>query len=368
MNEKLAPSDQPILSPPTPQINELTLEQINTSASVEEIMSGFVPTPRFSHVSFENYRPDPKFPGQVEALEKVRDFVNNLAGGDEPRARFFGRWLHRSTEETENYKGLYLDGGYGVGKTHLLASAYRDAPSPKAYLSFQELTYTFGAMGMQACLDAFSAYRLICLDEFELDDVGNTMLAKTFLTGVTRDKTRIITTSNTLPSELGQGRFAAEDFKREIGQISAIFEPVRMEGEDFRHRDYRPGGFLPGLIPGEILLETYKNYIPQKEARLYVTFAELCSHLEKLHPIRYTRLLEPLEIIFLSGLGPMEDQTIALRFVHFIDKLYDQQVKLVLSASCPLTEIFPVEYRDKGYRKKYQRCLSRLTELLKESF
>ena len=56
----------------------------------------------------------------------------------------------------------------------------------------------------------------------------------------------------------------------------------------------------------------------------------------------------------------------ALRFVHFIDKLYDQRVKLAVSANCELHDLFLPEYRDKGYRKKYQRCLSRLTELLKE--
>ncbi len=345
---------------------ELTLEQIDVSASIQEIVQGFVPTPRFSHVSFENYRPDHNYPSQLAALHRVQNYVNGLAGSDEPRPRLFGRWLHRSEPQEDGPKGLYLDGGYGVGKTHLLASAYRDAPSPKAYLSFQELTYTFGAMGMQPCISAFSAYRLICLDEFELDDVGNTMLAKTFLTAVTQGKTRIITTSNTLPSELGQGRFAAEEFKREIGIIAATFEAVRIEGEDYRHRDYREGGHLPGLYAGEELRRTYDGYLPATHAKLYATFNELCAKLEKLHPIRYARLLDPLDAIFIEGLAPIDNQAVALRFVHFIDKLYDQQVKLAVSSSCDLPDLFLTEYRDKGYRKKYQRCLSRLTEMLKE--
>jgi cell division protein ZapE len=345
---------------------ELKLGDIDASASVEEIVKGFVPTPRFAHVSFETYRPDHNYPSQQAALERISDYVNNLAGSDEPRARFFGRWLHRNAPQPEGPKGLYLDGGYGVGKTHLLASAYREAPAPKAYLSFQELTYTFGAMGMQPCIEAFSAYRLICIDEFELDDVGNTMLAKTFLTAVTQGNTRIITTSNTLPTELGQGRFAAEEFKREIGIIAATFESVRIEGEDYRHRDYREGGFLPGLYSSAELQQAYQGYVPQGGAKLYATFDELCQHLEKLHPIRYARLLAPLDAIFLEGLAPIESQMVALRFVHFIDKLYDQQVKLAVSASCELHDLFLPEYRDKGYRKKYQRCLSRLTELLKE--
>ena len=43
---------------------------------------------------------------------------------------------------------LYLDGGFGVGKTHLLAAAYHAADVPRAYLSFQEMTYAVGAHGM----------------------------------------------------------------------------------------------------------------------------------------------------------------------------------------------------------------------------
>jgi cell division protein ZapE len=50
-----------------------------------------------------------------------------------------------------------------------------------------------------------------------------------------------------------------------------------------------------------------------------------------------------------------------------VDKLYDQQVRLAVATTCPLPEIFPAEYRNKGYAKKYQRCLSRLHELLTES-
>jgi cell division protein ZapE len=62
----------------------------------------------------------------------------------------------------------------------------------------------------------------------------------------------------------------------------------------------------------------------------------------------------------------MVNQDIALRFVHLIDKLYDQGIHLAASARCDLIDIFSPEYRDKGYAKKYRRCLSRLGELLRE--
>jgi len=56
--------------------------------------------------------------------------------------------------------GLYLDGGFGVGKTHLLASAYYllpgeapERPTPKAFVTFGELTQLGGVFGLVECID-----------------------------------------------------------------------------------------------------------------------------------------------------------------------------------------------------------------------
>lgn len=342
--------------------NELKLAQIDATASVDQIVAGFVPPPRFAQVSFANYQPDPTQPSQKIALERLELYVANLVKESQPPPTgLFGRW--RKPSPLEIAKGIYLDGGYGVGKTHLLASAYQAAPSPRAYLSFQELAYIIGAMGMQNCLAAFQAYRLICVDEFELDDVGNTMLAKTFITNLTQ--TRLITTSNTLPSDLGHGRFAAEDFRREIGQIAAVFEVVRIEGQDYRQRSQQTQGIIPKTT--NELKQSFAAYQPQSKAKLYASFDELTTHLSNLHPIGYSRLLTPLEAVFIADLTPIIDQNVALRFVHFIDKLYDRGIRFAASANCELIELFAAEYRDKGYAKKYRRCLSRLQELLNES-
>jgi cell division protein ZapE len=70
--------------------------------------------------------------------------------------------------------GLYLDGGFGVGKTHLLAAAYRalpdDAVHPKAFATFMELTQLAGVFGFVECIELLADYTLLCIDEFELDD------------------------------------------------------------------------------------------------------------------------------------------------------------------------------------------------------
>ena len=61
-----------------------------------------------------------------------------------------------------------------MGKTHLLAAAWHEAPDPKAYLTFAELAGIIGFLGMDQAIGAFSPHRLLCIDEFELDDIAQT--------------------------------------------------------------------------------------------------------------------------------------------------------------------------------------------------
>jgi len=77
--------------------------------------------------------------------------------------------------------GVYLDGGFGVGKTHLLASSFFDVPEPKAFATFGELTQLAGVFGFVECIELLADYVVVCIDEFELDDPGNTTLISRLL-------------------------------------------------------------------------------------------------------------------------------------------------------------------------------------------
>lgn len=126
------------------------------------------PAPRFAGKTFEQFVP--QHPSQAQALSEVKTFLENLTS-----AKSRG-WPWRKMPEG---KGLYLDGGYGVGKTHLLAAAYaacRIDVQRKAYLSFSDLVHAIGLLGVEAFQGKIKGYRLYCIDEFELDDPGNTTL------------------------------------------------------------------------------------------------------------------------------------------------------------------------------------------------
>ena len=57
------------------------------------------------------------------------------------------------------------------------------------------------------------------------------------------------------------------------------------------------------------------------------------------------------------------DEHAALRFVALVDRLYDNEVAVTLSAAGGDQNIFTPEMLRGGYRKKYFRALSRLSSL-----
>ena len=70
--------------------------------------------------------------------------------------------------------------------------------------------------------------------------------------------------------------------------------------------------------------------------------------------------------LLLKGVRPMTDQYDGLRWVHFVDKLYDNAVPFAATGKAGLTELFPAAWLNGPYGKKFSRCLSRMEEMLGE--
>ena len=315
---------------------------------VDQIVAELIPPPHFAQVSFDTYLPDPRQPTQAAAQAALIAFADRMR---QPDTR---KWWKRAAPP-ESRAGVYLDGGFGVGKTHLLASLWFSAPEPKAYGTFVEYTNLVGAMGFAATVEALSTRRLVCIDEFELDDPGDTVLMSTLLGRLVEAGVRLAATSNTLPDKLGEGRFAAEDFLREIQGLSAHFDVLRIEGEDYRHRG------LP-VAPTPSSDDEVRSRAERTPDSTLDDFRELQDHLGRVHPSRYGAMVEGLRAVHLTGVRTLTDQVQALRTVVLIDRLYDRDVPVVASG-IPLDRLFSEDMLRGGYRKKYRRALSRILAL-----
>ncbi len=320
------------------------------------LVAALVPPPRFDTVRFDSYLPDPGQPTQGAAVAGLRAFSDRVAAGPpEPRGRFR---LRRAPAPPEARAGVYLDGGFGVGKTHLLASLWHAAPAPRAFGTFVGYTHLVGALGFQATVEALSSHRLVCIDEFELDDPGDTVLMSSLLNRLVDRGVALAASSNTLPDRLGEGRFAAEDFLREIQGLAAHFDVLRVDGEDYRHRG------LPDAPPPADD-DTVLRVAAATPGATVDRFDALVGHLARVHPSRYGDLLDGVQAVHLLGVRPLRDQAAALRLVVLADRLYDRDVPVVASGA-PLDEVFGAEMLRGGYRKKYYRAISRLVALARE--
>jgi cell division protein ZapE len=326
------------------------LTERSPSVPRDRLLAELVPPPRFAEVSFDSYRPDPAHPSQQRAVDRLREFAREL---NAPARR--GLFRRRPPERGPG--GIYLDGGFGVGKTHLLASLWHAAPGPNLFATFVELTHLVGALGFHDAVAALSPYRLVCVDEFELDDPGDTVLVSTLLRNLRHEGVRLAATSNTLPGRLGEGRFATEDFMREIQGLAAAFESVRIDGEDYRHRG------LPAPPPAADL-EEVKRHAEQDGASLD-HFVDLARHLAEVHPSKYGALLDGVRLVCLEDVRTVEDQAVALRLVVLADRLYDRDLPVVASG-VTFDALFAPPLMEGGYRKKYFRAVSRLVALARE--
>ena len=314
----------------------------------EEMLASLVPPPQFLDATFASYRADAAYPSQQESKEELETFA--VGAAPPKRTGFFSR----KPKLPEIKPGVYLDGGFGVGKTHLLASIYHAVPARRKYFgSFIEYTALVGALGYKNTVDLLRGSALLCIDEFELDDPGDTMVMTRLLGELVASGTRLAATSNTPPNALGEGRFAAQDFLREIHAMSDSFRTIRIDGVDFRQRS---------LDGHAVVLDESEYRETLSDAGGAVSddaFDDLVAHLARVHPSRYIRLIDGVDAIGIRDVRQLTDQSEALRFVAFVDRVYDAQLP-IRATGVALDDVFGADMLAGGYRKKYLRAISRL--------
>lgn len=329
----------------------IRLTQRNPVVTTDGLLAGFVPPPQFAQVRFDTYRPDPGAPSQQRALDVLAEFAETVNLPARPRRR------RRRSSRVKNQAapaGVYLDGGFGVGKTHLLASLWHATPGNRSFGTFVEYTNLVGALGFEQTVEALARNTLVCIDEFELDDPGDTVLMSSLLARLSQRGVKLAATSNTLPDRLGEGRFATHDFMREIQGLADTFESIRIDGDDYRHR-----GLPQAPTPkpdAEVVAATSASGGSLDD------FSGLIDHLASVHPSRYRALIDGVSTVGLLDVRQLTDQAQALRLVVLVDRLYDQDVALIASG-LPVDQVFAPDMLAGGYRKKYWRAISRLDAL-----
>ena len=295
-------------------------------------------------------------------------------------------------------KGLYLWGPVGRGKTWLMDLLYdSNIPQSKRRLHFHEFMrrvnqalkkYRDRPDPLQViAADWAEKCRLLCLDEFQVTDIGDAMLLGGLLEGLFEAGVTLVTTSNTPPEDLYAGGLQRARFLPTIDLITQHLDTVELASStDYRLRylnraqvwhvaegkqaeqtlDAAFERLNPGSPHQRPLQISGRRFNPEQwgDGIVWFDFEALCE--QPVGSADYLELARRFNTLLLEGVPVMgsEAEDSARRFINLIDTLYDQRVKLIVSAAAKPEKI----YAGKRLAGPFQRCRSRLVEMQSEEY
>jgi cell division protein ZapE len=310
--------------------------------------------------------------------------------------------LHRLLVHPPLPRGIYLWGAVGRGKTFLMDSFYRCLPlERKRRVHFhhfmrdvhRELETLKGTVDP---LDALAAriakrYRLICFDEIALSDVADAMILGRLLTRTLDKGVVYCMTSNYHPDELYKGGLKREDFLPTIELIKSRLDVLNVDsGVDYRKRALEQVKvYHAPLTPDSdrALMEAFRQIaeveeedheldvegrvIPYRHRAggvVWFDFKTICGWGRSQND--YIDLAKRFHTIIVSGVPRMgiDQADSARRFTLLVDVLYDQRVKLIVSAEAPPESLLAREQAPgapqlQAMMFQFDRTASRLIEM-----
>jgi cell division protein ZapE len=290
--------------------------------------------------------------------------------------------------------GIYLWGPVGRGKSFLMDQFFALAPLRKKQRAhfhrfMQSIHYNLRQLQGEADPLKLVAARiaretqLLCLDEFQVTDIGDAMLMRGLLEGLLEQRVILVTTSNQHPAELYAHGLQRAQFLPAIQLIEDNLEVLQLDGDsDYRLRTLTRAGvyhqplnadaeraleraFLgvagePGMTQVPIEIEG-RQVLARRVApgTIWFDFSELCE--TPRGTADYIELARRYHTVLVSGVPrfqPHQGDTLR-RFTWLVDEFYDRQVKLIVSAE----EVVERLYDAVPDRTDTERTRSRLIEM-----
>ncbi len=289
--------------------------------------------------------------------------------------------------------GAYLWGGVGRGKSFLMDSFYLTLPLVrKRRVHFHHFMRDVhremeNLKGREDPLDAVASriakrYRLICFDEFHVNDIADAMVLGRLLKRTIERGVVYCMTSNYHPDELYHHGLKRDRFLPTIALIKERLDVVHVEsGVDYRLRamEHVEAYHWPLGPPAEqALVETFLQirdveeehheldvegrvipYVRRAGGVVWFEFVALCGGPRS--QIDYLDLATRFHTVILSSVPRMiparADE--ARRFTLLVDVFYEAKVNLVISAEVPPEEL----YTEGALAHEFRRTVSRLAEM-----
>jgi len=332
-----------------------------------------------------NYKPDPAQHKAILELDRI--------WAEMTAHPVSGWWAGIRGKKRKPVSGLYLWGGVGRGKTWLMDLFYDSLPGKeKQRIHFHRFMARVHAdlKSMPSARDPLPAiarewarqHRVLCFDEFFVSDIADAMLLGGLLQALFAEGVTLIATSNVAPDDLYKNGLQRAKFLPAIDSLKKHCLSLHVDGDqDFRLRILqRSETFLQPLNTHaeSSLSEAFERMAPgclldakldingrtfsarrRSDGIIWFSFSELCEKARG--TTDYIEIARAFNTVLLSNV-PAMDETNAdatRRFINLIDEFYDRNVKMLISATTPIGEL----YTGKRMAFEFQRTASRLTEM-----
>ncbi len=331
-------------------------------------------------------------PDQVEALEHLEQLRTRLENALE-KPSVLGSIFRRQKSPTP--KGLYLWGKVGRGKSFLMNMLYQHLVYPEKskihFLAFMqkvhELLRTFHQQEVEDVIPPLASKlagqtKLLCLDEMQIDNVPDGVILGRLFEHLFANGVTIFVTSNRHPDELykdGLNRHLIEPYIESLKTNMDVFEfggnhdhrVDRLRGQQTyfypadetasRHidrlwHDLSGGQSEPLQIEfmgRDIIFSSFANGV------LRAHFWDLCG--QPLGPPDFIAIMQAIRVLVLEDVPLLssENYNEAKRFVMLVDALYENRIKLIVSAAAKPEYL----YIEGTGSFEFDRAVSRLNEM-----
>lgn len=332
----------------------------------------------------------------IEELQVIFTAVIQEAQKPEEKKSFASFFTGRSKQQSNHQiKGLYLHGGVGRGKTHLVDFFFDRLPIKKKmrlhFHRFMQIVHEELAKldGVEDPLKQVAAIftnkaQVLCFDEFHVIDITDAMLLGRLLEHLFADGLILVTTSNFHPDELYKNGLQRDRFIPAINLLKQHTKLVEMGGDyDYRSEAFKEIGiyyFINDEDSNERLEKHFKQlsgiklYKDKKEIiindrmipikmlsadTVWFEFDDLCNTPRSTED--FTQIASFFKTVLISNIplmnANMDDA--GRRFINMIDTFYDMHVNIVVSAADSPEKL----YSGKRLAFEFDRAISRINEM-----
>jgi cell division protein ZapE len=335
-------------------------------------------------------------PLQQQAVVHTQRLYDDLITMQKQKPGMLARLFRSKSRFT---KGLYFMGGTGRGKTYLLDCFYETLPFHEKYrVHFHRFMLEIHERLKQLPpspdpLQVIGAelakhYRILCLDEFHVHDIGDAMIMAGLLQALFEHGLILAVTSNIPIRQLYKNGLQRERFLPAINLLQEYLEDIDLQdGQDYRlyrltHGDtyqvvtgddmfgwleQRFTELAPSVAKhGRHLRINHRNipYVALAKDVVWFDFQVLCNTPRAASD--YIEIALQYHTLFLSGIPVMTEaqDDMAKRFIHLVDALYDHNVKLIATAASMPDQL----YTGKRLAFAFERTKSRLYEMSSRNY